>query len=154
MKTILIFTFSILLSFSLSGQTYRGSTRTQTLEEKLNDMYCTGLFNSTHGTIIDVASNNSINGFLNVLNWLEGRVAGLRVYTSRSGIQYPTMRGSIPGIYLDEVPVSASTLNLINIHDIAIIKVIKTPFLGGANGAGGAIAIYTLGGEEEVEDGE
>ena len=115
-------------------------------------MYCSGMFKSTHGTILDVANNTSSKGYLNILDWLQGRVAGLQVYTTKTGILFPVIRGNVPGIYLDEIPVNASFLNSLNINDIAIVKVIKTPFYGGFNGGGGAIAIYTIGGEEEEEE--
>ena len=150
MKTILI-AFLSLISISLSAQSYRGSVSRQSQEDMLNELYCTGLFKSTDGTILDVATNVSARGYFNILDWLQGRVAGLQIQTSRSGILYPVIRGNIPGIYLDEMPVSANFLNSLNVNDIAIVKVIKTPFYGGFNGGGGAIAIYTLGGEEEED---
>jgi len=58
-------------------------------------------------------------------------------------------------VYVDEMSVPLDYLNSLNTADIAIIKVIKTPFFGGFNGGNGAIAIYTLGGEEEdLEHGD
>ena len=151
MKTILILVVS-LFSLTLSAQSYKGRTATQSPEEKLNELYCSGLFKTSEGTILDVASSVSSRGYLNILDWLQDRVAGLQIQTSRSGILYPVIRGNIPGIYVDEMPVPVNYLNFLNINDIAIVKVIKTPFLGGFNGNGGAIAIYTLGTEEEEED--
>ena len=121
-------------------------------QEKLNEEYCTGLFRSTHGTVIDVTSEFSTNAYFNILDWLHGRVSGLQVYTSRTGVTIPVMRGRIPGIFIDEFQVSASSLTSLSIHDIAMVKVIKTPFLGGFHSDGGAIAIYTLGGEEDAEE--
>ena len=78
-------------------------------------------------------------------------MAGLQIYTTSMSIRIPFIRGNVPGIYLDEMNVSPGLLNAINVNDIAIIKIIKTPFLGGFNGGNGAIAIYTHGGEEEEE---
>jgi len=46
-------------------------------------------------------------------------------------------------------------LNFLSVNDIAMIKVIKGPFVGAiGNGGGGTIAIYTIkaGDEEEEED--
>ncbi|MBL7710517.1 MAG: TonB-dependent receptor plug domain-containing protein [Chitinophagaceae bacterium] len=149
MKKISVLVTSIFLSLLISAQAYKGNTPTTTPEEKLNELYCSGLFKTTDGTILDVASEVSAKGYLNILDWLQGRVAGLQVYTSRMGVSIPVIRGSVPGIYVDEMPVSMSYLQMLNINDIAIVKVIKTPFYGGFNGGGGAIAIYTLGGEEE-----
>ncbi|HMU47136.1 MAG TPA: hypothetical protein PKC72_12265 [Chitinophagaceae bacterium] len=135
--------------FSIQAQDYKGSETNKTTEDKLNDEYCSGLFKTTDGTILDVASSISAGSYLNILDWMDGRVAGLQVYTVGSGIRVPVIRGSVPGIYLDEMPVSLNYLSMINTNDIAIVKVIKTPFYGGFNGGGGAIAIYTLGTEED-----
>jgi hypothetical protein len=152
MKKISILSISIFISLFINAQAYKGNTPAISPEEKLNELYCSGLFKSTDGTILDVASNTSVKGYLNILDWLQGRVAGLQVYTSRMGVSIPVIRGSVPGIYVDEMPVPMSYLQMLNINDIAIVKVIKTPFYGGFNGGGGAIAIYTLGGEEEGEE--
>jgi hypothetical protein len=149
MKKISVLVTGIFLSLLINAQAYKGNTPSITPEEKLNELYCSGLFKTTDGTILDVASEVSAKGYLNILDWLQGRVAGLQVYTSRMGVSIPVIRGSVPGIYVDEMPVSMSYLQMLNINDIAIVKVIKTPFYGGFNGGGGAIAIYTLGGEEE-----
>jgi hypothetical protein len=47
--------------------------------------------------------------------------------------------------------VDAGFLNMLPVQDIAMIKVIKTPFLGGLASGDGAIVIYTKEGEEEEE---
>ena len=151
MKKVFIAAMGLLFTSVITAQSYRGIPNPQTVEDKLNEMYCTGMFRSSDGVILDVAASPSAKTYLNVLDWLQGRVAGLQIYTSRTGISIPVIRGGIPGIYIDEVPVSPSFLSSLNVNDIAIIKIIKTPFFGGFNGANGAIAIYTLGGEEEEE---
>lgn len=115
-------------------------------------MYCSGLFKSTDGSIFDIASVPGINAYTNILDWLQGRVAGLQVFTTRIGVSVPYIRGGVPGIFVDEMQVSAGYLESLNINDIAIVKIIKTPFFGGFNSGNGAIAIYTLGGEEEEEE--
>jgi hypothetical protein len=152
MKSIFIILFAGVLSLSASSQVYKGSSKYKSLEQQLNEEYCTGIFKSTEGTILDVASSNSVKSYMNILDWLQGRVAGLQIYNTRSGTRIPVIRGSVPGIYVDEISVSASYLSMINVNDIAIVKIIKTPFFGGFNGSGGAIAIYTLGGEEDEEE--
>lgn len=152
MKKVFIVTIGFLFTLAVSGQTYRGVVNQKTEEDRLNELYCTGLFKTTDGVILDVASTPSAKGYFNILDWLPGRVAGLQVFTTRTGVSIPVIRGSVPGIYVDEMPVAASFLNMINVNDIAIVKVIKSPFFGGFNGGGGAIAIYTLGGEDEEEE--
>jgi TonB-dependent Receptor Plug Domain len=152
MKKILLIIFAAVLTLSTTAQSYKGSTYHKTVEEKLNEDYCTGLFKSTHGTIFDMSAANNTFGFLNILDWLEGRVAGLQVYKSRTGVSIPVIRGTVAGVYVDEIPVSFSYLNAISNADIAMIKIIKSPFMGGFNGAGGAIAIYTINVEEDEDD--
>ena len=124
-------------------------------EEKLNEEYCTGLFKSSEGTILDMLSKPGASTYFNILDWLDGRVSGLRIYKSRTGTSLPFIRGQQASVYVDEMPVNASYLSSLPVSEIAMIKIIKSPFLGGFNGGGGAIAIYTIGPEEEVveEDG-
>ena len=92
---------------------------------------------------------------MNILDWLNGRVAGLQIYISRSGIRVPVIRGSAASIFVDEMRMDPSYLNVLSVNDIAMIKVIKGPFAGAiGNGGGGTIAIYTTRAvdEEEEED--
>lgn len=151
MKKIFLFAFIAAFSLSATGQSYKGSTENKSIEQRLNDTYCTGLFKSTDGQVLDVASTLTTSGYLNILDWLQGRVAGLQVYQSRTGTPIPVVRGTVPGIYVDEMPVSLSFLNSLPIMDIAMVKVIKSPFMGGFYGSGGAIAIYTHLEEDEEE---
>jgi hypothetical protein len=118
----------------------------------LNEQYATGMFKSTDGTIFDIQSEN-VGAYFNILDWLEGRVAGLQVFISRSGIRVPVIRGSAATIYVDEMRMDASFLNLLSVNDIAMIKVIKGPFAGAiGNGGGGTIAIYTIKADDEEEE--
>ena len=149
MKKLLI----LLLAGLGTAVSAQQSLNYKTPEEKLNEEYCTGLFKTTDGTVIDITSQSSVSAYLNILDWLNDRVAGLQVYTSRTGVTIPVMRGRIPNIFIDEFQVSASTVTALSIHDIAMVKVIKQPFLGGFNSDGGAIAIYTIAVDEEESDG-
>jgi hypothetical protein len=151
MKNLIIIILAGLFGHGLSAQTYKGSSAA-TPEQQLNEAYCSGMFRSTDGTIIDVAASRTASGYTNILDWLQGRVAGLQVYNTRTGISVPVIRGGVPGIYVDEVQVSASYLEQLNTNDIVIVKIIKTPFFGGFNSSYGAIAVYTLGTEEEEEE--
>ena len=139
------------ITVTINAQDYKGRERSQPLSEKLNELYCSGLFRTTDGVILDVASDPSAKTYFNILDWLPGRVAGVQVITTSSGIRIPLVRNSIPALFIDEIPISYSLLSSINSNDIAMIKIIKTPFFGGFNGAGGAIAIYTYVVEEEDE---
>ena len=151
MKNLIIIIAAGLFSLTVSAQTYQGSSRAAQ-EEKLNEEYCSGFFKSTDGTIIDVAASSTASGYTNILDWLQGRVAGLQVYNTRTGISIPVIRGGVPAVFVDEIQVTASYLEHLNTNDIAIVKIIRTPFFGGFNGSYGAIAVYTVGTEEEDEE--
>lgn len=75
-------------------------------------------------------------------------MAGLQVYEYRN-LRIPFLRNMPAAIYVDEIRVDAGYLNALPVADIAMIKVMKTPYAGPWSGPGGAIAIYTKDGEEE-----
>ncbi|MCS3870193.1 hypothetical protein J3D55_003109 [Chryseobacterium ginsenosidimutans] len=113
--------------------------KTQELNEKLSGP----LFQSANDMIFDfVNDNNSAQGSVNILQWLQGRVAGLTI-ESNMGEFIPKLRGSEISIYLDEMKVDPSQINSISTSDIAMVKVMKGFFAGGFGGGNGAIAIYT-----------
>jgi hypothetical protein len=127
----------------------------KTKEELLNEQYCNGLFKTADGTYFDLLNDNATlgaKGYVDVLDWLEGRVAGLQVYVTKNNASIPYIRNSKAGIYIDEVQVSAESLNSLPVNDIAMIKIIKGPFAGGFNNPGGVIAIYTARGEDAEEE--
>lgn len=137
----------------LFAQRYPGNSNISP-KEKLNNEYCTGLFKTHDGTIIDLVNENeSAKSYLNVLEWLQGRVAGLQIYYTRYGMPVPFIRNMRASIFVDEVPMDAGYLNDLPVSDIAMIKIIKQPFVGAiGNGPGGVIAIYTLKGDDEEDD--
>lgn len=120
--------------------------------EYLNDEYTSGMFTTANGIIFDL-ENENVQAYFNILDWLEGRVAGLQVFVSRGGARIPVIRGSVAAIFVDEMRMDALFLNSLSTADIAMIKVIKGPFAGGVgNSGGGAIAIYTFKGEDVEEE--
>ena len=124
----------------------------KTPEQKLNEEYCSGMFKSAEGTILDVMSSNNASAYRNIVDWLDGRVAGFTVFTSRSGARIPLIRGHQPAVFVDEMPVHYNYLYSLPVTDIAMVKIIKTPFLGGVSGGNGAIAVYTISAEDEEEE--
>src|ERR1044071_4959080 len=101
MKKILLFAaMSLMLTWS-NAQTYVGN-RSQSPEQRLNDEYCDGLFKNADGTILDVGNNNAAKGYLNILDFLQGRVAGLQIYHQKDGTAVPFIRNERAGIYIDE----------------------------------------------------
>lgn len=147
MKKLLVVLLLLTGGLLTFGQTYSVQKKL-TPEEKLNEEYCSGLFRNADGTILDVAGNQSAQNYLNILDWLDGRVAGLEIYTSWASVKVPFIRRSPAKIYVDEIAVDASVLSSLPVTDIAMIKVIKGPSAG-IFGASGVIAIYTLKDDEE-----
>ena len=153
MKKLIVSAVVILISIAAFSQTR--IARVKTKEELLNEQYCSGLFSTYEGTYFDLLNDNatlSAQGYRNILDWLEGRVAGLQVYATRNNERIPFIRNSRAGIYVDEIAVSPDFLNSLSVNDIAMIKIIKGPFAGAINSPGGVIAIYTARGEDEEED--
>ena len=153
MKKILLITTLFIIGFSTVAQ-INLSRSSKSSKEILNEQYASGLFKNAEGTIMDVEKEH-VQGYLNILDWLNGRVAGLQIYITRSGIRVPVIRGSAASIFVDEIRMDPSYLNMLSVNDIAMIIVIKGPFAGAiGNGGGGTIAIYTIktNDEEEEED--
>jgi hypothetical protein len=150
MKKLFFTAIIVLSSLAVFSQTKLSSARTP--EEKLNEAYATGLFQSAQGTILDVASSPSALTYFNILSWLEGKVPGLWVQTTRSGVRVPIMRNQPVTVYVDEIMVNASYLNALPGSEIAMIKVIKGPFVMNPASSAGALAIYTFQTEEEEND--
>lgn len=110
---------------------------------ELNEKLSSPLFKSINETVFDLVNdNNNASSSMNILQWLQGRVAGLTI-ESKMGSYSPKLRGSAVNIYLDEMVVDPSSISSISTSDIAMVKVIKGTFAGGSGGGNGAIAIYT-----------
>lgn len=151
MKKILLITALFTIGFSTIAQVNL-SRSSKSHKEILNEQYANGMFKNAEGTIIEV-ENENVQGYLNILDWLNGRVAGLQIFISRTGTRVPVIRGSAATIFVDEMRMDPSYLNFLSVNDIAMIKVIKGPFAGAVgNGGGGTIAIYTIKGDEEEEE--
>jgi hypothetical protein len=137
-------------SLTIIAQMRLGNLKSR--EEILNERYTSSLFKNAEGTIFDI-ENEIVQPYLNILDWLQGRVAGLQIYVSWSGIRVPVIRGSVATIFVDEMRMDAAYLNALPVSDIGMIKVIKGPFVGAiGNGGGGTIAIYTIRADEEEFD--
>jgi len=93
----------------------------------------------------------------NILQSLQGRVAGLQVYQVGPNQFRASIRGqqSSPLYLIDGIPVSESTLSGISQFDVSRIEILKnaaSAAVYGGRAAGGVIALFTKrGGEEPVE---
>jgi hypothetical protein len=118
-------------------------TRIKTPEEKMDDEYTSGFFKGGESKTFILSNDPGSNAYLNVLSYLQGKVAGLNIETSGSDAT-ATWRGSNTTFFMDEASIEVSTLQSIPMSDVAMIKVFEPPFFGGiTGGAGGAIAVYT-----------
>ena len=155
MKKITLLMLISVLGLALSAQRYTGKNYISP-QDKLNDEYCSGLFKTHDGIIFDLQNENeSAKSYSNILEWLNGRVAGLQVYYTRYGTPIPFIRNTRSSIFVDETAVDPGFLNTLPVTDIAMIKVIKEPFIGAiGNGAGGTIAVYTIKGDGDDEKGD
>src|SRR5215471_6879236 len=152
MKKMILPAIILLVSLTSFSQTRLKQPKTKA--QQRNEQYCTGLFNTTEGTYFDMLNDKealSSKGYLNILDWLEGRVAGLQVFVTRNNERIPYIRNSRAGIYVDEVLVSPDYLNSLSVNDIAMIKIIKAPFASALNSPGGVIAIYTIRGDDDED---
>ena len=150
MKNILLIAALFTTTLAVMAQTRVSNPKSP--KELLNDRYASSLFKNAEGTIFAI-ENENVQSYFNILDWLQGRVAGLQIYVSRSGIRVPVIRGSLATIFVDEMRMDASFLNSLSVNDIGMIKVIKGPFVGAiGNGGGGTIAIYTIRADEEEFD--
>lgn len=145
MKKILLITALFTTTLVAMAQTHVRNTKSQ--REILNEQYCSELFKSAEGTIFDIEHEN-VQAYFNILDWLDGRVAGLQVMFSGNGTKVPVIRGSVASIYVDEMRMDASFLNSLSVNDIGMIKIIKGPFVGAIGNGGGVIAIYTINANE------
>ncbi|MDM1555998.1 MULTISPECIES: hypothetical protein [Chryseobacterium] len=111
-------------------------------KEELDKQLSTGMFSSQNSTIFDfVNEDQHAEGMPNILDWLQGRAAGLTFQRNNSGINIPYIRGQQAKLYLDEILTDPTMISTMPVNNIAMVKIIK-----GGGLIGDAIAIYTMKG--------
>ncbi|WP_018626398.1 hypothetical protein [Niabella aurantiaca] len=124
------------------------AAKTKTPVQILDDKYASGLFKGDMNSVqLDVLNDPFAKSAMDIFTYLQGKVAGLQISGSGSNASL-SWRGGAPQIYIDEMPADVSFASSINVNDIAYIKAFRPPFMGGSNGANGAIAIYTRRGDD------
>lgn len=150
MKRFIVFLLSLLTVMgTLAQKKYAPSV---TPEQRLVKTYNINLFRTGEGTWFDLQNDNGSSGaisYINILDWLQGRVPGLVVYHYR-GITVPFLRGQPATVFVDEMRVDYSFLDVLPVSDIGLIKVMPNAAITGA-GVSSAIAIYTKRGEGDDE---
>jgi len=93
-------------------------------------------------------------GFRNVFDYLQGRVAGLRVDGDIIEIRGPLSLGYTPPLFLlDGIPVNQRAIESIPMVQIDVVEVLKgtEAAIYGGRSAAGAISVYTKSGEDNKE---
>ncbi len=109
--------------------------------QKLDEQYTSGFFSGGDGYTFAVEDDALARSSPGILEYLQGRVAGLQINASSGSA---TWRGSQPSFFVNEINSDVNQLRSINMADVALIKVFRPPFFGAmGGGAGGAIAVYT-----------
>jgi hypothetical protein len=142
----------VLLSLNITVFCQKRFAPIRSKEDILNEEYCSGLFKTIDGKYFDFSDDrmrSTAMGYLNVVEWLQGRVAGLQIYKTRDNTPIPYLRNQRAAVYVDEVPVGPDGARFVSIADIAMIKIVRDPIASGWRGPGGAILIYTWHGEDE-----
>ncbi len=128
--------------------------------EQFNEEFSTGLFNSPTAKIFDGLEENKIAQSGDILDFLRGAVAGLRVIPNAgsyvlqwrgiSSLRNPT--ASNVDVFVDEMQMGSITENFMSPGDVAMIKAYPPPAYLSPGGQRGAIAIYTKRGSYENDN--
>ena len=100
-----------------------------------------GLFKGGFPTIFDGIEDQSISRSVDIVTFLQSKVAGLIKKTNELGGVHLYWRNQLVTVYIDEYKVDEEFVSMINVNDIGMIKVF--PPLSGGPTANGSIAIYT-----------
>ncbi len=112
---------------------------------KIDEARTSGFFRGDNQQIFS-GLDGEFSGFITILDYLQGRVAGLVITkdTESFGGYQVNWRNEPTAFFLDEIPVDVETIYSFPPNEIAMIKIFRPPFLGIAfGGGGGAIAIYS-----------
>jgi len=123
-------------------------SRLDTLEDRYTSNMFTG--GASVAAQFDFIRDRNASISLDVLRFLSGRVAGLIIDVGKPSAMW---RGWPTHFFINERQVEVNEVNAsVNMTDIAYIKVFRPPFFVGNFGGspGGAVAIYTRKGDEEL----
>ena len=149
MKKILC--VSLILCLGLVSKTYSQTFYPNKYLQELDEAYASGMFRGWNANFLVPMDDPAAPAFLNVFQYLQGRIPGLMITGAGSNLRKPyiSYRSGTPVLYLDEMRVDSRLLASIPMSDIAFIKVFRTPFSGAVAAGNGAIAVYTRDGDEE-----
>lgn len=141
---------SRLLAQSKVMETVTVRAKAKTTKDKMEEKYVSGLF-SGDAVSFDLVNDPLAGGYMDIFQYLQGRVAGLQITT---GGGQPTLswRGGTPALYLNEMQTDASLISSTPVNDIAYIKIFRPGSSIVSGGGGGVIAIYTRRGGDAQPD--
>ncbi|WP_426479215.1 TonB-dependent receptor plug domain-containing protein [Chryseobacterium sp. CBSDS_008] len=119
-------------------------------KEELDKQLSSGMFSSVNSTVFDfVNEDQHTSASTNILDWLQGKVAGLTFQRNNTGVNVPYIRGQQAKLYLDEIPADPAMIASLPVNNIAMVKIIK-----GSGLVGDAVAIYTMKGNMKSKSNE
>jgi hypothetical protein len=130
-------------------QTVVVQTKKKPAVQVLDEKYSSGLFKGGDGYQFDLVNDPIAGSYMNIFNYLQGKVAGLQINANTNPPSL-SWRGGSPIVFLDEMQTDADMISSIPISDVAYVKVFRPPFVGGFGGSNGAIAIYTKKGGDHT----
>jgi len=130
-------------------QTVVIKTTKKPVVQVLDEKYTSGLFKGGDGYQFDLVNDPLASSYMNIFNFLQGKVAGLQINANTNPPSL-SWRGGSPIVFLDEMQTDLDMVSSIPVSDVAFVKVFRPPFVGGFGGSNGAIAIYTKKGGDQT----
>lgn len=119
------------------------TARVKSKAEKMDEEYTSGLFRGQNDYTFITEDDISANGAMTVLQYLQGKVAGLQITGFGTNMNM-SWRGGTPTLFLNEMQSDINMIQNTPMTDVAMVKVFRPPFMGApGGGSGGAIAVYT-----------
>lgn len=115
--------------------------RAKTAKDKMEEKYVSGLF-SGDARSFDLVNDAMAGGYIDIFQYLQGKVAGLQINGSGSGTSL-SWRGGTPVLYLNEMQTDINMISSTPVSDIAYIKIFRPGESIVSGSGGGVIAIYT-----------
>ena len=123
------------------------TAKTKTKAQQMDEQYASGMFTGGDGYTFILSDDPFANAAQSVLQYLQGKVAGLQI-TGQGTQMSMSWRGGSPALFMDEMQSDINAVQNISMANIAMIKVFRPPFMGATGGGnGGAIAVYSKKGE-------
>lgn len=142
----------LLFFISVTATIYAQGPFADRYRQQLDEQYASGLFKGSNAYMLEPAKDPAAQASVTVFQYLQGRIPGLTINNNKLFAPAVSWRMGRTAFFLNEMQVDASALSMLNINDIGLLKVFRPPFIGAiGNGSGGAIAVYTIKGEEEEE---